>query len=98
MAKCTRSLQGETAERKLLPVETWTGAAEVAGEMVEVMETGKKTQRGKYGRREGFSSPSGLLREAEDLFPVGSQVLGQACFFQAESEGGIMALGIYISS
>ena len=39
-----RSLQEKSAERKLLPVETETGAIEVTGKMVEVVATEKKTQ------------------------------------------------------
>lgn len=39
---------------KLLPVETETGATEVAGKMVEVVATEKKTQLGKYSGREGL--------------------------------------------
>lgn len=44
MTKCTRSLQKKSAKRKLLPVGTETGAIEVAGKMVEVVATGKRTQ------------------------------------------------------
>lgn len=63
MTKWPRSLQGKSAERKLLPVETETGAIEVAGKMVEVVAMEKKTQQGKYSRREGFSNQGGPIME-----------------------------------
>lgn len=53
----------KTAERKLLPVETETGATEVSGKMVEVVATEKKTQLGKYSGREGFSNQGGPIME-----------------------------------
>lgn len=63
MTKCPRSLQENSAEMKLLPVETETGATEVAGKMVEVVATEKKTQLGKYSGREGFSNQGGPIIE-----------------------------------
>lgn len=63
MTKWPRSLQEKSAERKLLPVDTEMGAIEVAGKMVEVVATERKTQQGKYSSREGFSNQGGPIME-----------------------------------